>query len=217
MRKQLTAVAAYAAITLVACGASYLMGRSHMANSQLQTSLDAAVAAQQAANTEAGHSAKVSAQVDASAAASSSFTQEASTVVAQRLASNEPKVVYRTKIVKEQCSDEPVSPSPVRPEPADASAAPWRFDVGTVRLLNAARSGNPVDPSSVGNDEGDNAPSTVGIAEFATNDLQVVHRYNALKAKHDALVDWVNHLQDQGYGLCVAAKVDHPYKPLEDP
>ena len=217
MRKQLLAIGAYAVLVAAACGASYLVGRAHVASGYLQESFDAAVAAQQAANTEVSHSATVSAEVDAKAAASSQFTQQASTVVAQRLADNEPKVIYRTKVVKEQCSDESVSTASDRPE-SDFSASPWRFDVGTVRLLNAARGGNPVDPASIGNGQGDNTPSTVGIVEFTTNDLQVVQRYNELKAKHDALVDWVNRLQEQGYGLCVAAKVSHDtYKPLEDP
>lgn len=84
-------------------------------------------------------------------------------------------------------------------------AADFRFDVGTIRLLNEARQEHPVqlppDPSlesAARVDEESGAPSTVGIGEFVESDTVIVRMYQALKKRHDGLVDWVNEkLQEQ--------------------
>jgi len=67
----------------------------------------------------------------------------------------------------------------------------WRLDVGTVRMLNSARTGTDFDPTSISNAESE-APSDIGAAEFIDNDLEVVGLYRELATRHDELVDWVN-------------------------
>jgi hypothetical protein len=69
-------------------------------------------------------------------------------------------------------------------------AADYRLDVGTVRLLNAARQGAGVE-SAGGSDEALDAPSGVGVDALIQNDLAVVKQYHDLATRHDALVDWV--------------------------
>lgn len=64
------------------------------------------------------------------------------------------------------------------------------FDVGTVRLLNAARQGTAVEPTG-GSDEALNAASGIGISKLVDNDLDIVRMYHELALRHDALVDAV--------------------------
>ena len=77
---------------------------------------------------------------------------------------------------------------------SDTSAAfvcpAYRLDVGTVRLLNAARQGADLD-SVAGSDEALAAPSGVGVAKLLDNDLEVVRMYHELAKRHDELVDEV--------------------------
>lgn len=68
-----------------------------------------------------------------------------------------------------------------------------RLDVGTVRLLDAARQGIAPDTAGLGDAESQ-APSHVGLPELIDNDLQVVELYHDLATRHDALVDWVETL-----------------------
>lgn len=75
-------------------------------------------------------------------------------------------------------------------EDATQECPAWTLDVGTVRLLDAARAGTPPDPSGLGDDES-KAPSAVGAAAFIDNDLQVIELYHDLATRHDALVDYV--------------------------
>lgn len=87
--------------------------------------------------------------------------------------------------------------APAQAFDADRFVSDYRFDVGTVRLLNAARTGTAVDAAG-GSDEASRAASDVGIAKFVDNDLDVVQLYRDLAARHDALVDSVEqHLKEQ--------------------
>jgi hypothetical protein len=71
------------------------------------------------------------------------------------------------------------------------------LDVGTVRLLNAAREGAAVDAAG-SSDAALETPSAVGVGKLVDNDLDVVKLYHDLAARHDALVDAVEKkLQDQ--------------------
>lgn len=64
------------------------------------------------------------------------------------------------------------------------------FDVGTVRLLNAARAGTPVDSVAVSDAES-KAPAFVTIRVFVRNDTEIAKMYNDLAARHNSLVDQV--------------------------
>lgn len=211
--KLLLSLSTYAAVG-VAC---FLYGSGVTETKWQKKFTDAAAQSQQAANQQAIESAKSSAEVDSKQAASTQSINTISEEVSQRLQQQEPKVIYRTKVVN-QCSKDDSDISSTRPQTgqSDDAVAPWRFDVGTVRLLNAARLGLSAQSANLGNDQGDTAPSTVGIGEFASNDLQIVARYHALKIKHDALVDWVNSLKAKNIGLCVASEPLYPTD-LDDP
>lgn len=209
-------------VSLTACFAavgivSFLWGAGTTETKWQKKFMDAAAASQQAANQQAIESAKASAEVDKKQAASAQSIKTISEEVSKRLEQQEPKIIYRTKVVN-QCAKDDSDLSTTRPESnqSDDAVAPWRFDAGTVRLLNAARLGLSIESANVGNGEGDSAPSTVGIGEFATNDLEIVARYHTLKAKHDALVDWVERLKEQNIGLCVASEPLYPTD-LDDP
>ncbi|MCL2874794.1 MAG: hypothetical protein FWF12_00570 [Betaproteobacteria bacterium] len=67
------------------------------------------------------------------------------------------------------------------------------IDIGTVRLLNSARSGFPISPASFG-DGASEAPSGIGLPELLDNDLEIVQLYHELAIRHDALVDYVEQL-----------------------
>lgn len=207
-------------IAALSGGIGYVRGVTDTNQAQFEKFKEAAAASQQAANTQANESAAASALVDKQQAASTNSINTISDEVSKRLEKQEPKIIYRTKVVN-QCAKDDQEPSSARPQsnfsvPGDDAGGPWRFDSGTVRLLNSARLGVSVEPATVGNGQGDDEPSTVGIGEFASNDLQVVARYHALKIKHDALVDWVDRLKSENIGLCVASEPLYS-KRLEDP
>lgn len=64
------------------------------------------------------------------------------------------------------------------------------FDAGTVRLLNAARTGTAVDSVAVSDAES-HAPAFVRIRVFVRNDTEIAKMYNTLAARHNSLVDQV--------------------------
>lgn len=64
------------------------------------------------------------------------------------------------------------------------------FDVGTLRLLNAARAGTPVDSITVSDAESA-APAFVRIRIYVRNDTEIAKMYNDLAARHNSLVDQV--------------------------
>lgn len=103
--------------------------------------------------------------------------------VAKRLADKPAQsVVISNPTQQEPGNEEPRIGLCVHPDPS--------LDVGTVRLLNAAREGAALDPASLG-DDASKAPSGIGIAELVDNDLEVVGLYQELAVKHNALVDFV--------------------------
>ena len=219
-KKTLTLTAGAALIAALCGGLGYLRGVSDTNQAQFEKFKEAAAASQQAANTQANESAAASALVDKQQAASTNSINTISDEVSKRLEKQEPKIIYRTKVVN-QCANDDKEPDAARPEsnltvPSDDAGSPWRFDSGTVRLLNTARLGLSVESATLGHAEGDSAASSVGVGEFASNDLQVVARYHALKIKHDALVDWVDRLKKRNLGLCVASEPLY-FSHLEDP
>ena len=70
------------------------------------------------------------------------------------------------------------------------------LDVGTVGLLNAARTGSTSDAAAIDNDQSQ-APSGIDLAAIIDNDLEVVGLYHELATRHDALVDYVTALVNQ--------------------
>lgn len=64
------------------------------------------------------------------------------------------------------------------------------FDVGTVRLLNSARSNTAIDATAINNVESEGA-SGLTLPELLENDLEIVSLYHELAARHNALVDYV--------------------------
>lgn len=209
------AVGAAVIAAALAYALGYSVGGAQADQRHAQKFMEAAAASQQAANTQATSSANTSAAVDAQQAASALSINTISEEVSKRLEQQEPKIIYRTKVVN-QCADDDVPSTRPQPDQFDDVAAPWRFDTGTVRLLNAARLGLSAESTSVSDGQGDDTPSTVGVGEFAENDLQVVERYHALKIKHDALVGWVDQLKEQNLGLCVASEPLYESS-MEDP
>lgn len=70
------------------------------------------------------------------------------------------------------------------------------FDVGTVRLLNAARTGTPIDSVAVSDAEGE-APAYITVRVFVRNDTEIAKMYNDLAARHNSLVDQVAAYQNR--------------------
>ncbi len=71
------------------------------------------------------------------------------------------------------------------------------LDVGTVRLLNAARQGESVE-SVTGSDEALAAPTAIGLEELTRSDQEVTRMYRELAERHDRLVEEVQeHLKQQ--------------------
>lgn len=64
------------------------------------------------------------------------------------------------------------------------------FDVGAVRLLNAARTGTPIDSITVSDAESQ-APAFVTIRVYVRNDTEIAKMYNELAERHNSLVDQV--------------------------
>lgn len=64
------------------------------------------------------------------------------------------------------------------------------FDVGAVRLLNAARAGTPIDSVTVSDAES-KAPAFITIRVFVRNDTEIAKMYNELAERHNSLVDQV--------------------------
>lgn len=89
------------------------------------------------------------------------------------------RTIVQTRIVKETTN-----------EPSCTTANRFDLDVGTVGLLNSARSGAPGDPAAI-SDESGKASSGLTLSELLDNDLEVVQRYHELAKDHDALVDFV--------------------------
>ena len=73
----------------------------------------------------------------------------------------------------------------------------FRFDVGTVRLLDAARANMPASAPATGSDAASRAPSSVGVPTFVANDLEVVRLYHELATRHNALVDYLEQKQKE--------------------
>lgn len=73
---------------------------------------------------------------------------------------------------------------------SSAACVDWFLDLGTLGLLNAARTG--ADPGAAGSSDAESqASSGLGAKELIDNDLQVVEQYRDLAIRHDALVDYV--------------------------
>ena len=221
--KQSSAILSWLLSAAMAAAAGYGVGVANMQAEQAKQVSDAAQTAQQAANTEATYSAQTSAHVDATAAASTSNINNIKDALVGHLEQTQPKVVYRDRIVyrdRAPSNDQGSEPNSSAIQHGDVEAGdsvrPWTFDRGTVGMLNAARLGLSADAASFSDGAG-SAPSTVGVPEFVSNDLQVVARYQSLKIKHDALVDYLERLKAQGYGLCVAPEIDYSQTTLDDP
>lgn len=73
----------------------------------------------------------------------------------------------------------------------------FRFDVGTVRVLDAARADLPASAAATGSDAEGRAPSSVGIPAFVSNDLEIVRQYHDLAKRHNALVDYIEQKQKE--------------------
>lgn len=70
------------------------------------------------------------------------------------------------------------------------------FDVGTVRLLNAARTGAAIDSVSLSDPES-RAFAAVTVTEFVGNDTEIARMYNELALRHNLLVDQVVRYQNE--------------------
>lgn len=70
------------------------------------------------------------------------------------------------------------------------------FDVGTVRLLNAARAGAAIDSVSLSDPES-RTFAAVAVTEFVANDTEIARMYNELALRHNLLVDQVVRYQNE--------------------
>lgn len=119
---------------------------------------------------------EISANTDSQITASNQSNQAIRTIVAKRVQAHEKTIA--------------INPSNGITAP---SVCAWSIDVGTVRLLNSSRSGDPVDASRIGDAESQ-ASSGVSASDFIDNDLQIVELYHELAIRHDSLVDYVEAL-----------------------
>lgn len=71
-----------------------------------------------------------------------------------------------------------------------AACEPAVLNVAAVSLLNAARTGTPVDPSEWSN-ETSRAPTAIGLRELSESDAEIAGLYRELAESHNALVDFV--------------------------
>ncbi|MEZ2310879.1 hypothetical protein AB6809_29965 [Paraburkholderia sp. RCC_158] len=81
-------------------------------------------------------------------------------------------------------------------QPDGAACNGFALDVGTVRMLNASRAGVAFHPAGVSNDPGEAAPALC-FADFIDADQELTKLYLDLAARHDALVDSVEHFQSE--------------------
>jgi hypothetical protein len=104
------------------------------------------------------------------------------------------RVIKQQERQHEQCNVQPDHPTAGNDQaPAGRSGGGFVLDVGTVRLLDAARRGEAPSPADTtgSRDAALEAPSAVGLPALIDNDLDVVKEYHDLAIRHDALVDWV--------------------------
>lgn len=113
--------------------------------------------------------------------------------IARRLAAHPPvaaqpqtKVVHDVQIVKVPV-EVPVC------KLADGNSR-MPFDVGTVRLLNAARQGLSADSVTL-TDAESAAPAALTVGQFVDNDTDIAKAYNQLAVKHNEMVDQVSAYQ----------------------
>lgn len=128
---------------------------------------------------------KIETQIDQGRAASASIKSAvADRLIQQKEREHEAFSKQVARQLDKQDGSLPVCPDP-------------RLDVGTVRLLNAARQGTAVDTTGSG-DAALQAPTSVGIEKLIANDLDIVKMYHELATRHDELVDAVEQkLKDQ--------------------
>ena len=111
--------------------------------------------------------------------------ETSSAVEKQVMDSTQKIAVIRKEVAARVQPKEIQNEAHLRPVCSDAG-----LDVGTVRLLNAARAGTAPDATGFGDAEG-KAPSGLALPELLDNDLEVIILYHELSARHDALVDYV--------------------------
>lgn len=174
----------------------FWLGVKHEAHNQALKQIDVVVKTQVASAQEARKSVQISANVERQAATSIQNTQSIAKLATARISAQQQLVCKQEKASGNEYN--PISTSIYKLDP-------WTFDVGTVRLLNAARSNDTFDATSLG-DVANQAPSSVGVTEFVENDLTVVGMYHDLAIRHAALQDYVTQKQDQNYALCQISK-----------
>ncbi|MFW6855403.1 hypothetical protein ACODYM_29350 [Burkholderia gladioli] len=184
MKTVITAIAAGIAALLVGVGVGYYVRGDH--DAAKKTTAVIAEQHQTAGNVVAAvhASQKLEDDIAASDAVATTNGHAASERVRTQI-----KYVYMEK--KDAKQD---------PQPEPVACGPAYLDVGTVRLLNATRSGFSLDPASISNDPGAAAPA-LPIADFVDADNDTVRRYNDLAKRHNALVDSVEEkLKEQAEG-----------------
>jgi hypothetical protein len=141
---------------------------------------DAVASAQEQTRTNVQQSLEKSAAIEDRATASSTQVTAIRKTVAKRFE-------------EQRAHAEDRAPQVAAPGDSESVSGPvctWTLDVGTVGLLNAARTG--ANPSAAsGSDAEGQASSGLGAEDLIDNDLQVVEQYRDLATRHDALVDFV--------------------------
>ncbi|HDR9086342.1 TPA: hypothetical protein QDB10_002233 [Burkholderia vietnamiensis] len=178
-------------LVLVCAGAfagGYINGMAHQKNSQAKTELKAEKGAQQqTAKSEAAAQAK-SVQLEQHAELVSANVEQVKTAVHRRVAAQ----------INKQIAADAQSPHTESHDEVQQSTGCGRFylDVGTVRLLNAARSGAAPDPAG-GSDAAGNTAPALCFTDFVDADLELTKLYLNLAERHDALVDSVEQFQKE--------------------
>ncbi len=178
------AIATTLAVAIVAAALGFSAGYGVKGQAVKANQFDAVVSAQKQTRTNVQQSLEKSAAIEVKTTASTQQVQTIRKAVAKRFEEKKPHVHEVA----------PAAGSPAVGDQAESwPACTWTLDVGTVGLLNAARTG--ADPGSAsGSDAESQAPSGIGPEELIDNDLQVVEQYRDLAIRHDDLVDYVHGL-----------------------
>lgn len=173
-------------LALVLFGSGYWIGSQHEKNKQQTQTSKATI---QNTNNEVRVSTAKSLELEKVTADTHEKIDNIKQKVIKRIEKTEPTIVVKhIKDDKENAI-------------ATTTVEPWVFDIGTIGLLNSARSNDP-NPTTASDDALSETASTVTVKDFVSNDLAVVDQYHDLALKHEALQDYIRDKQSQGFMFC---------------
>lgn len=169
----------------IAAGLGFAVGYDLHSRLTKADKFDAVVSAQEQTRTNVQQSLEQSAAIEVRATASTQQIDGIRKTVAKRIEAQHARSANAAAVPDAQAAQ--------AADAAPVACVPWTLDVGTVGLLNAARTGADPGPAGGSDAEGE-ASSGLGPQDLIDNDLQVVQQYRDLAERHDALVDFVHSL-----------------------